>query len=260
MGYRITTLIRFCSLIFLLGAAHSVQAESTAACIQTETRNSYVHIAEINLGCSVRLIGSAPEDKGITVSEFAQKYQTRVAINANFFKKVLTPLGFTITDGIRWANTRDTRSRTFLACDAHNHCIIENKNRVSKIDSKWKIVISGWQYFEQKSGLFECAAGDRIGCSQDIFSAKHPRTMVGLNEKRNLLYLVVVEGRQLGFRGMTLTELAQLAQSLGLTKAINLDGGGSSTMVVDNQRLSALPFLQSDERKVGNHFGIKIEP
>ncbi len=79
-------------------------------------------------------------------------------------------------------------------------------------------------------------------------------------KKRNLLYLVVVEGRQLGFRGMTLTELAQLAQSLGLTKAINLDGGGSSTMVVDNQRLSALPFLQSDERKVGNHFGIKIEP
>ncbi|QBQ63994.1 phosphodiester glycosidase family protein [Actinobacillus indolicus] len=258
MGSCIATIMK--KLLLFLIFIPTVQAETHSACLKIYTESSYIHIAQINLSCpTLKIIGSSPLDKGTTVSEFAQRYQTDVAINANFFKKDLTPLGLTITNGIHWKNTKDTRTRTLFACDTKNHCIIENKNQMSKINTKWQTVISGWQYFEPKSGQFECATNDRIGCSQDIFSAKHPRTMIGLNEKQNLLYLVVVEGRQLGFRGMTLTELAQLAQSLDLTKAINLDGGGSSTIVVKNKRLSALPFLQSSEREVGSHFGIKVE-
>ncbi|RRD39808.1 phosphodiester glycosidase family protein, partial [Tessaracoccus sp. OH4464_COT-324] len=65
----------------------------------------------------------------------------------------------------------------------------------------------------------------------------------GLDEGQNLLYLVVVEGRQLTYRGMTLDELADLATELKLTKAINLDGGGSSVMVVAQKRISDLPLL-----------------
>lgn len=83
--------------------------------------------------------------------------------------------------------------------------------------------------------------------------------MIGLDEKRNWLYFVVVEGRQLTFGGMTMAQLAELAGQLQLTKAVNLDGGGSSTMVVGTKRLSALPLLQGSERKVGNMIGVKVK-
>ncbi|WP_373767110.1 phosphodiester glycosidase family protein [Glaesserella sp.] len=233
--------------------------EAKSACIQTTTQESYIHIARIDLNCpTVELIGTSPTDKGISVSDFAQKNQTDIAVNANFYRKDLSPIGLVISNGKTWHKSRDTRSRVFFACTTDNKCLIEGKNRLSKTDPKWQVAVSGWHYFEQKSAKFECAANDKIGCSQDIFSGKHPRTMLGLDEKRNALYLVVVEGRQLGFRGMTLDELAALAVQLDLTKAINLDGGGSSTMVVGNHRLSALPLLQSSERKIANHFGVKL--
>ena len=60
----------------------------------------------------------------------------------------------------------------------------------------------------------------------------HPRTaMASLADGRALL--LVVDGRQPGVSvGMSLHELAQLLIDMGATEAINLDGGGSTTMVV----------------------------
>lgn len=237
----------------------TVQAELNSACAKIYQENSYIHIAQINLSCpNLTIQGTSPKDKGMTVSEFAQKYHTDIAINANFFKKDLMPLGLTITNGVRWESTRDTRSRTIFACAMDNKCTIEAKGQATKNNPKWRIAISGWQYFNHKTSKFECAAQDKIGCSQDIFSGRHPRTMIGLDEKQNLLYLVVVEGRLLSFSGMNLDELANLATQLGVTKAINLDGGGSSTFVVGSQRLSDLPIFQGSERKVANHLGVSF--
>lgn len=84
----------------------------------------------------------------------------------------------------------------------------------------------------------------------DSFSAtRHPRTGVGINGKQ--LFLVTVDGRQPGYSaGMTLREFAELFLNLGCTEAINLDGGGSTTMVVRGQVVNS----PSDgaERKVAN--------
>lgn len=258
--YTCKLFAQFTRLLALLwlGIAPNLFAQSNE-CIQTYTKDRHIHIAKINLACkNLRLIGTEPQDKGLTVSDFAHKYQADVAINANFFKKDLTPLGLTITDSKRWANTRDTKSKLLFACNAQNQCGFEAQNRTSKIDPKWTVAVSGWQFFDQKTGKFACAVNDKIGCHHDIFSGKHPRTMLGLDETQNLLYFVVVDGRLLSFRGFTLDELANLATELGLTKAVNLDGGGSSTMVVNHKRLSNLPLFQAGERKVGNHFGVKI--
>jgi hypothetical protein len=59
----------------------------------------------------------------------------------------------------------------------------------------------------------------------------HPRTAVGWDRDSRRLLLVVVDGRQQHSRGLTLLELAELLQGLGAEDALNLDGGGSSTMV-----------------------------
>ncbi len=61
--------------------------------------------------------------------------------------------------------------------------------------------------------------------------ARHPRTAVGVTASGELL-LVVVDGRQTFSKGASLPELARHMIALGATQAINLDGGGSSSMVV----------------------------
>lgn len=75
-----------------------------------------------------------------------------------------------------------------------------------------------------------------IECEQEGFSTafrqtKHPRTAVGI--KDDALLWVVVDGRQPGYsEGMSLDELAEFLLNAGCKNALNLDGGGSSTLFV----------------------------
>jgi exopolysaccharide biosynthesis protein len=64
------------------------------------------------------------------------------------------------------------------------------------------------------------------------FLGRHPRTMFGV-DRDGYAWLVTVDGRQPdASAGMTLLELQRLAKRIGLTDALNLDGGGSTTMVI----------------------------
>jgi hypothetical protein len=77
------------------------------------------------------------------------------------------------------------------------------------------------------------------GLSADGFTdARHPRTMIG-QDARGFLWLVAVDGRQPDYSiGMRFSDLQRLADRLDLTDALNLDGGGSTTMVVDGQAVN----------------------
>ena len=72
-------------------------------------------------------------------------------------------------------------------------------------------------------------------------TTRHPRTGIGISQDLKKLWLVVVDGRQPGLSvGMTLPEFTSVFQALGAWHAYNLDGGGSSTMVIRRSRLSIL--------------------
>lgn len=63
--------------------------------------------------------------------------------------------------------------------------------------------------------------------------ALHPRTALGFDDSGAWLLLVVVDGRQPGFsEGVTLYELAKILQLRKCSQSINLDGGGSSIMLI----------------------------
>lgn len=68
---------------------------------------------------------------------------------------------------------------------------------------------------------------------KDFVAARHPRTAAGVTASGELL-LVTVDGRNPGVsRGVSLPEMASILIRYGAVQAINLDGGGSSTMVVN---------------------------
>ncbi len=86
----------------------------------------------------------------------------------------------------------------------------------------------------------------------DFAPTRHPRTALGYNEQTTRMYFVVVDGRQPGYSvGMSLQELAAFMLELGCTQAINLDGGGSSTMVVRGEVVNR-PSDLTGERPVAN--------
>jgi exopolysaccharide biosynthesis protein len=64
---------------------------------------------------------------------------------------------------------------------------------------------------------------------------RHPRTLIGV-DRRGSVWLVAVDGRQPDYSiGMTFQELLRLCRRLDLSNALNLDGGGSTTMVVKGE-------------------------
>jgi exopolysaccharide biosynthesis protein len=81
-------------------------------------------------------------------------------------------------------------------------------------------------------------------------TSSRPRTALGYTTSGKIV-LMAVEGdnSSAGYPGITLLELASLLNSLGCTDAVNLDGGGSSSMVIGNQ-LTIRPGDNGVERPV----------
>lgn len=99
----------------------------------------------------------------------------------------------------------------------------------------------------------------RVGPSgKEDEKSRHPRTAVGFNDTH--LFLVVVDGRRPKVsRGMSHAELADFMEKLGCTSALNLDGGGSSTMWFDGKVVNQ-PSDRSGPRAVGNALVIVKRP
>lgn len=98
-------------------------------------------------------------------------------------------------------------------------------------------------------------AGEPIGAT--FGPVRHPRTAIGWSNGGNRLLWVVVDGRQKPYSdGMTLAELTTLFQQLGATDAMNLDGGGSTTLLIRNRIVNRVSDANG-ERAVGNAILLK---
>ncbi|MEX0660322.1 MAG: phosphodiester glycosidase family protein [Balneolaceae bacterium] len=85
---------------------------------------------------------------------------------------------------------------------------------------------------------------------------RHPRTAVGITESGELL-LITVDGRSSEANGMSIPELTELMESMGAISALNLDGGGSTTMWTQEKGVVSYPsdngqFDNEGERGVAN--------
>jgi exopolysaccharide biosynthesis protein len=89
------------------------------------------------------------------------------------------------------------------------------------------------------------------GMASKFASDRHPRTAIA-KLKDGRIMLATVDGRQPGVSvGMSLPELASLLLEFGASEAINLDGGGSTTMVINGKLVNA-PSDQTGERPVSD--------
>jgi exopolysaccharide biosynthesis protein len=81
--------------------------------------------------------------------------------------------------------------------------------------------------------------------------SRHPRTIAGITARGELL-LVAIDGRQPGYSvGASFDEEAGVMRALGAVDAVNLDGGGSTTLVIDGELVNR-PSDATGERPIGD--------
>lgn len=115
-----------------------------------------------------------------------------------------------------------------------------------------KMAVSGGAMLVEKGKIPEKFASN--------ISGSHPRSAIGLSKDTETLYLITVDGRQTSSIGMTQTELADFLIEKGIYNALNLDGGGSTTMVARRLGYNNISTINSPsggvQRMVTNAIGI----
>lgn len=109
----------------------------------------------------------------------------------------------------------------------------------SKVWEKWaqaRHLLGGGPQLLKNGQVLVTAEQEKF--QPDIAKGRAPRTAFGLTPDGGMI-LIVADGRQTRSKGLTLTELALLMKEKGASEALNFDGGGSSTLVVNGKVLNS---------------------
>jgi len=205
--------------------------------------------------------------KARTTSQFLDEFKVQIAINGDKFLPwwshspvdyyphegdPIAPLGFTASNGKIYSignNTVGTEPTLYIS----------RRNVLS--------------FNNQPGRVYNAISGDRMLVTQgDVDPTLNdkdlePRTAIGINRNGRYLILIVVDGRQPFYSdGATFAALGQLLMAQGAYMGMSLDGGGSSTMVIEGKDGKPVilnspvdNYIPVRERPVGNHLGVYIK-
>lgn len=169
--------------------------------------------------------------KNITekTSTIAENANAILAINGDFYGAQED--GYVIRNGVLYRDTAaDDREDLVIYQDGSFAIINENDTTASELldTGAWQVLSFGPALVT--NGTIAVSESDEVGKAM----ASNPRTALGITEDGHYLF-VVSDGRTSESEGLSLYELAEFMQSLGVTTAYNLDGGGSSTMYLNGE-------------------------
>lgn len=255
-----------CALLLLLAPAAAAQDHWTAIRPGVDLLHRMApgpqEIWAARVDLSVPLVGlhvsaDVASERGVDTLRFARSVDALVAINGDW-SDGRTPVGLTISDGRQWHDhirTPDVGARWgFVGCTADKRCTIGWERPLQEAWWFAMPTLRPHRFFQAlgANGLPLIEGGARAqGCYDP---ARHPRSAAGLDAAGVTLWLVVVDGRRPGAVGMTCDEVRDLMADLGCHDAAMLDGGGSSTLVVDG----SVRNTPSDgsPRVVANHLAV----
>lgn len=156
-------------------------------------------------------------------------YTVYAGINADFFRinSDYSPQGLCIKNGKILSNDN---GRPFFAITKDGKPVIGEPGEGGTVYNGQLLEAVGGSNIFLKGGVFHDVGYNPATYGDDFASIRHPRTAVGITEDGRLIMLVV-DGRSEKSNGASLIDLGQIMLAMGVTDAINLDGGGSSTMI-----------------------------
>ncbi|MEM8896968.1 MAG: phosphodiester glycosidase family protein [Bacteroidota bacterium] len=221
-----------------------------------------IHVVEVDFqtcDCGLQL-GHANGELTKT-SRWAKKHKAVAAINGNFFDPenggavcYVKSLGELVNP-----TKPDPEEMLFLPMLDEGAIGLENglPRQLEKPDGGWEVLDTPSTILSSGPMLLK---NGQILPQEDInfMNKRHARTAVGLSPGK--MWMVVVDGYRPQASGMSMHELSDLLKELGSENAINLDGGGSSTLWVSTQNQKGVVNYPTDndkfdhkgERKVAN--------
>lgn len=195
----------------------------------------------------------------LTTSQFAQTSGSFAAVNGGYRSD---EGGYTVSSGKLWGEPGDTDFGTVLGIGGW-----DSQAGVTRVDIRppEEVLedVPAWMLHAVSGRPLILENGQPVPTDDSRYIDRHPRTAAGLSEDRRTLWLLTVDGRQRGWSlGMSGRQLAETFISLGATRAVNLDGGGSTTMVVPSLGgLVNKPCARKgrEERPVLNHIGVIVD-
>lgn len=197
------------------------------------------------------------EDSMIKTSQFATENNALVAVNGSFFRKdtggpavFLKVNGEVIFEGLPRRNRYNESGAVAWSSNKPIHILKKPEDGWLNADFETVMSSGPLLIFESTVQQFN---------NDPFHQNRHPRTAVALtNDER--LYLVTIDGRSFQSYGMTIPELYEFLKNLGAEYALNLDGGGSTSMWIRNATETGIVNYPSDnfefdhegERSVAN--------
>ena len=190
-----------------------------------------------------------------TTMNFAKRHDTNLAINANFFTfkcsfldALYKPLGLYITEGNVLSNAHPDFAHIVFSSNSFPLILSEPINE----EASFMCAIAGFNQVLKNGRILI------TGKSKKMDS----RTLIGINERKDILIILCIDGeRKKISEGATLMYATKIMQRLGAYEAIELDGGGSSTLIakIDGMQHQLVPSSKRQFRKVATNLGFKIE-
>lgn len=198
------------------------------------------------------------ETDGRKTSTFLKEFRCQLAINASPFSPVEEG------EGAPKDILGLSASRGDVYSQPHgSHCalLISKDNKVSIAAPPLKTE----GVYNAVSGFGMLLEKGRNVASND---QRHPRTAAGVSKDGRYLYLLLIDGRQpLYSIGTTTQETAEWMRQIGGYDALNLDGGGSTSLVISDGQGGAQILnrpihnkIPGTERVNGNHLGVYAKP
>ncbi|MBQ9818468.1 MAG: phosphodiester glycosidase family protein [Proteobacteria bacterium] len=208
--------------------------------IEDSTHQIFVLKVDLQAKGVVPYVTPNLKGKKITPSKFVSQYGVKVAINTAFFDKKGYALGYQKSNGeVYGDNTRKT-----IGFDKNNKYYQGDSSSVRKL-----------MYNATSGSNWLLKDGKKVDNGNGSFSkTTHPRTAVGIDKTGRYFYMIVVDGRRKKRVGMSLSALSDCLLALGAYNGVNMDGGGSSAMVISGKGAVNSPS-DGHERSVPTHLG-----
>ena len=237
--------------------------------IYSSPRPFIVHIVAIDLTVPgvkpfitpPKSVSTVSKNSAMTTSNFIKKFNLQLAVNGSFFYPFheRTPWDYYPKPGepVNVLGKSISNSITYGPSSSRWNVLCFTKDNLAQI-LKQKQCPRGTVQGIAGMNIIVINSSSKINYDTPAYA----RTAVATNKKGDKLWLIVVDGKQPFYsEGATLKELAEIALSLGADSALNLDGGGSTTLVISNgsgtEVLNA-PIhnkIPMNERPVANHLG-----
>ena len=159
-----------------------------------------------------------------TTSDIAAENNAVLAINGDYYGARQS--GYVIRNGSLYRNSSGNRDALAIMKNGEFEFVSEGETSAETLLQNGALQVFSFGPVLLEDGSISVSENDEVGMAM----ASNPRTAIGYLGKNHYVF-VVSDGRTSESAGLSLYELAEFMQSLGVVDAYNLDGGGSSTMV-----------------------------